>query len=310
LGINHLHLFLKRKRGAEMKINTKWLGGFIAAVYVTGLASSAFAQSGDSSGVIIQKTTQGDATYKIQAGGRGSGPTLAGAPPNIFGGGISGFSGWESVFVGPPVTGRPYSGQITSESIQTLADGNRITHKTTLMVYRDSLGRIRQEQTVNVLSAYPATGGPAQIVSIDDPVANVYFVLNVDRKTAQQVMTKSVTTYNSITAVPKIKIEDAPGGQPVVENLGAQTMEGVVVTGTRITRTIPAGQIGNEQPIQIVSEKWYSEELQVTVMTKHSDPRTGTLTTILTGITRAEPPAFLFVIPPDYNVQHLTGPAR
>ena len=65
------------------------------------------------------------------------------------------------------------------------------------------------------------------------------------------------------------------GGTVNKEDLGTQVIEGVVATGTRTTTTIAAGSIGNEQPILIVSEQWFSADLKVLVMTKHSDPRSG-----------------------------------
>lgn len=67
--------------------------------------------------------------------------------------------------------------------------------------------------------------------------------------------------------------------------------------------TIPAGQIGNERPIEIVSQRWYSPELQTVVMTRNADPRTGETVYKLTGISRAEPPHSLFEVPPDYTVK-------
>ena len=87
------------------------------------------------------------------------------------------------------------------------------------------------------------------------------------------------------------------------EKLAAQMVEGVMAEGTRTTVTIPAGEIGNEQPIQIVSERWYSPELQTVVMTRHSDPRFGENTYKLTNITRTEPAATLFQVPGDYTVR-------
>jgi hypothetical protein len=94
-----------------------------------------------------------------------------------------------------------------------------------------------------------------------------------------------------------------PIGKTTREELGQQTIEGVPAVGTRSTTEIAAGAIGNEQPIKIVSEQWYSPELQVLVLTKHSDPRTGETTYRLTGIVRAEPARSLFDIPPDYTLQ-------
>jgi hypothetical protein len=91
------------------------------------------------------------------------------------------------------------------------------------------------------------------------------------------------------------------------ESLGKQTIEGVEAEGTRETFTIPAGEIGNEQPIQIVSERWYSPALQTVVLTKHSDPRFGETTFRLTNINRSEPARSLFEVPADYTIKE--GPA-
>ncbi|HZI19694.1 MAG TPA: energy transducer TonB [Pyrinomonadaceae bacterium] len=99
---------------------------------------------------------------------------------------------------------------------------------------------------------------------------------------------------------------DAPNVE--TESLGKQVIEGVEAEGTRTVRTIPAGQIGNEQPIQIVHERWYSPELQVVVMTRSSDPRSGETTYRLTNISRAEPAATLFQVPSDYTVKDAPVP--
>jgi hypothetical protein len=87
------------------------------------------------------------------------------------------------------------------------------------------------------------------------------------------------------------------------EQLGKQNIEGVDADGTRTTITIPAGEIGNERAIEIISEKWYSPELQMVVMTRHSDPRTGETTYRLTNINRTEPPKSLFEVPADYTIK-------
>lgn len=94
------------------------------------------------------------------------------------------------------------------------------------------------------------------------------------------------------------------------ESLGMQTIEGVEAEGTRYTTTIPAGEIGNEQPIEMVFESWYSPELQTVVMSKHSDPRSGENTYRLTNINRSEPPHSLFEVPADYTIQEAGPPAE
>jgi len=93
------------------------------------------------------------------------------------------------------------------------------------------------------------------------------------------------------------------------ESLGKQAIEGVEAEGTRKTIEIPAGEIGNERPIEIVFERWYSPELQVVVMTKHSDPRFGETTYRLTNINRSEPARELFEVPADYTVKEPPSPS-
>jgi hypothetical protein len=87
------------------------------------------------------------------------------------------------------------------------------------------------------------------------------------------------------------------------EDLGEQVIEGVRARGTRTTTTIAAGAIGNEQPITVVSEQWFSPELEVLVMTRHSDPRVGETTYRLSNIVRAEPDRGLFQAPGDYTIK-------
>jgi hypothetical protein len=93
-----------------------------------------------------------------------------------------------------------------------------------------------------------------------------------------------------------------PNENALKEDLGKQTIEGVEAQGTRVTITIPAGEIGNERAIEIVNERWYSPELQMDVMTRHNDPRSGETTYRLTNINRSEPAKSLFEVPADYTV--------
>jgi hypothetical protein len=103
------------------------------------------------------------------------------------------------------------------------------------------------------------------------------------------------------------KTKPGTGTNEVKEQLGKQIIEGVEAEGTRTTVTIPAGDIGNERPIEIVSERWYSPELQLVVMTRHSDPRFGETIYKLTNINRTEPAKLLFEVPSDYTIKE--GPS-
>jgi hypothetical protein len=96
---------------------------------------------------------------------------------------------------------------------------------------------------------------------------------------------------------------DDASGRRKTESLGKRVIEGVEVEGTRVAITIPAGEIGNTRPIEIIDETWYSPELQTVVMSKHRDPRSGETTYRLTNINRSEPDRSLFEVPADYTVR-------
>jgi len=95
---------------------------------------------------------------------------------------------------------------------------------------------------------------------------------------------------------------DAEEAAPNSENLGDETIDGIHVTGTRVTTTIPAGKMGNEKPITVTSERWYSPELKATVVTKQDDPWAEELKPELKNVTTAEPDAARFSVPADYKI--------
>jgi hypothetical protein len=99
-------------------------------------------------------------------------------------------------------------------------------------------------------------------------------------------------------------------GDDKVESLGAETMEGVAVRGTRTTTTIPAGRIGNELPLVVVTETWYSADLDTAILTRRSDPRSGETVSRMSNLVRAEPPASLFQLPADFKVVDAPRPGR
>ena len=94
------------------------------------------------------------------------------------------------------------------------------------------------------------------------------------------------------------------------ETLAAQSMNGILASGSRVTRTIPAGTIGNSQAIETVRETWMADDLKVPLMTKVADPRRGTTVTELTNINRSQPDPSLFQIPSDYTVKKAPGGGR
>ena len=144
-------------------------------------------------------------------------------------------------------------------------------------------------------------------MTISDPVAQVVRRLNPQTRTASEMAMRQPPAGGSNARMAGRQRFGANSANVVKEDLGTQTVNGVQATGTRITRTIPAGAMGNAQPIQVVRETWVSTDLQVPVMVKTSDPRFGATTTQLINITRAEPDASLFQTPADYTVSQGHG---
>jgi hypothetical protein len=247
------------------------------------------------------------------------------------------------------ITDRPYSAEAVSETVQVLADGNRIARRSVTRIYRDSAGRSRRESL--------SDDGTVRSISISDPVTRVSYTLDPKAKTAYKAGATAVVaptirdsfvvtlprqappagtasgggtaggrgggsgagagagtgTGTAVGGYASVTRSGGGGGRGgavtgagdrgVRETLDLQNIEGVMATGTRTTTTIPAGAVGNTQEIKVVSEQWFSDELQVLVLTKHSDPRSGETIYRLTNILRAEPDPSLFTLPADYTVQ-------
>ena len=225
------------------------------------------------------------------------------------------------------VKGAPYSAQALSETTQTLADGTRISRKTSTTLARDSEGRTRREETLSSVGPWSTDGQAHTMVFINDPVAQSQYVLDAADHRASKMAPRSVqmrgsTSENGVSAQAAKEYAERVGshtdkqraerrakdqGNIKKESLGNQTIAGVAATGTRVTKTIPAGEIGNDRAINIVSETWYSDDLQMVVMSKHSDPRSGETTYSLGNVQRAEPAASLFAVPADYKVRENTN---
>ena len=246
------------------------------------------------------------------------------------------------------VKGMPYSAEIVTESIQTLADGNRIVQRSTGRVYRDVEGRVRREDD-------RPSGSPN--ISITDPVADTSFTLDPANRTAREMpglrLFYALRQLNFAVEKPPLKPDaatstaggrgraaggggggtqgsagagvvargSAGGGargaagrrsrdEQVEEQLPNRIIEGVLCSGIRRTTMIAKDAIGNEQPIKIVSEEWTSIDLQVLVLTDLNDPRTGRSTYRLSKVTRVDPDPALFKVPADYTLQRAVGRGR
>jgi hypothetical protein len=272
-----------------MKIERKWFG--LVAIVAGSLAMAGGARA--------QQVPPGppppDSNVIYEALGPGPGPL---GPDDAIA-----FVGFEGDLGGKTVTGAPFSASFTTQTTRVLADGNQIRRSTTGTLARDGQGRTRRDLTLPAIGPWAASGKtPPHVILINDTVAGAQFVLQPDSKIARKMQWPPRGRFRQGAS---------PAGMPgwqgrtdvTTTSLGTQTINGVQADGTRYTRTIPAGQIGNEKPIVITTERWYSADLQTTVMTKRSDPRTAETVFQLTNIQRQEPDASLFQVPSDYTVK-------
>jgi hypothetical protein len=216
--------------------------------------------------------------------------------------------GFEGMHGGKLVKGAPFSATSTSTTKQTLQDGTIINRTTQGAIYRDSEGRSRREVTFTGVGALQATGGTHKMVAIFDPVAGAHYMLNPDKKVAYKMsLPANAGTADKVQKFQQKmqarQQQEEASGALKVESLGTQVVNGVNAEGTRTTHTIAAGAIGNDKAIQVVSERWYSPDLQTVVLSSRMDPRFGTTTLSVTNIQKAEPAATLFAVPADYTVQ-------
>jgi len=254
----------------------------------------------------------------MQAQDAGSAPPPPRPPGHGFGHGPGHdeirFLGFEAGLGDKTVTGAPLSASFSTETTETLADGNQIKHNSTGTIARDSQGRTRRDMTLPAFGpmAVAGQGAPPHVTFVNDPVAGTRYILEADTKTARQM--PQPPERSEFTKGAHNGGHGAADEETVTTSLGTQTIGGVTAEGTRYTRTIPAGQIGNVKPIVIVTERWYSADLQMVVMTKRSDPRSGDTVFQMTSIARTEPVATLFQVPAGYTVAqlqpHVRGAAR
>jgi hypothetical protein len=278
--------------------------------------------------VIVGMTVSAVAAHAQQSasgGGRGVIAVAAGA----------GFKITESAPIEvTPVKNAPFTAQAVTEFAQTLEDGNRIERRYLSSVARDSRGRTRREEEIALIGPFftAANAGAPRLVTIIDADAGVTYTLDEDQRVAFRSLRagdKTILELTKLTEALKTRVvgkitdgggrgaaaeikkaeaalqkpSDAAAEQTTAQDLGSRTIEGVRAQGTRTTTTIPTGAIGNVRPIEIVSERWYSAELQMPVLITRRDPRNGETTYRLTNILRGEQQDGLFTVPAGYEVR-------
>jgi hypothetical protein len=195
------------------------------------------------------------------------------------------------------ITGAPFSADVVKQSTQLLPEGSRALIETHGKMFRDAEGRTRVETELA-----SGTGSTRHFITIIDPVQQISIVLNVEAKTATVFhlpQAPAASERQLKLAATQVARRSAAGGP---EDLGAMTMEGFSVTGTRSTHPAEAGTARDKAQIAI-TDSWVSPELKVELMAVTQMPQAVTETTRLTNIVPGAPDPTLFQAPADYTVQ-------
>jgi hypothetical protein len=269
---------------------------------------------------------QGTVVTFVQAGqGKGEGT----------GGGVGASVGVIGGFIGPGIRGtpgNPFSADVIEETDRFLADGNHIHRESHGRIFRDSKGRTRSE---NEIGGFVPGAKPFVHIMISDPVEGRFILLDPEQKTAtvNQFGKRGSAAFGVGLPVPPANNaakSNAPttgarspeellqdlramrglsGAQAPVkmqsshEDLGATEIEGYTVTGTRYTNTIPAGAMGNDQPMTTTNERWFSQDLKMELLNKTESPESGKQVHKLVNIRLGDPDPLLFQVPADYTVK-------
>jgi hypothetical protein len=301
--------------------------------------------------------------------------------------------GTSSMINSRTIKNAPYSAEVISERVQTLADGNQIVKRTSQISFRDSVGRTRIEsrdadgapRSINIFDAADGTryvlkpATKSAIKSVTDPnfmkrieelreraksaaknakatilrggTPGEQVIIHRVESTADgakggasedinvQVFRSNGTEPLEVTSDSSHMITDgkrasisigqangsadaimtsslgAPfqdrawSSKATTKELGFKDIEGVRAEGKLRSYTIPAGEIGNKNAITVSTETWTSPELQITVYSKHSDPRTGEVIYRLANVNRSEQPRALFSVPDDYTTKSTSMPS-
>jgi hypothetical protein len=201
----------------------------------------------------------------------------------------------DGVFV-TPVPGVPFSATVLIKTEQTMPDGTVVAKRTVNLIGRDSLGRIHNERRGLVPESFQGMPHLIEVHIFD-------------------LQTRLNTFYDPMTHIARQRVLPEPPRDVTllstgvtVEDLGSTSLEGIEAKGIRRTFTIPAQVSGTGAAVTVVDEYWYSEDLHLNLLVRHTDPRSGVQTVAITGIQREEPAQTFFEVPQGYKIVDMTPP--
>ena len=215
----------------------------------------------------------------------------------------------DGIFV-TPVPNAPFAATVEIVSHQKLPDGTEHVVTTRNHIARSSSGRIRNERRQLVSASFK---GEPRLLSVHlyDPASRKSTFFDPDTRLARETILPAPPVIPAGQRPPGAAAA-VPGAVPGVTetDLGAQSLDGVLLQGKRKTQVIPAESSGTGQAVEVTDDYWYSPDLSVYLIIKHNDPRSGEQIVAVTQIERGEPPATDMTVPPEYKIVDETPPPR
>jgi hypothetical protein len=202
----------------------------------------------------------------------------------------------DGIFI-PGVSGAPFSAKVVVEITSHLQDGATVARKYYTQVARDSQGRMYREDR-GILAADSDREPPLLRTYVSDPLTRLRTMCSPAQRTCW------ITNYH-----PILRFTEAPAGPAkdgrsflVRDRLGSSTIDDLEVQGTRETLTFNANTFGNDRPVSVTKEFWYSPRLQINLTVTRNDPRTGNQKLQVTELSLSDPDPRRFAIAEGYKM--------
>jgi hypothetical protein len=222
-----------------------------------------------------------------------------------------------------PVYEAPFSAVAVTRADLRLPDGIRLAQRTTARYFRDTNGRVRIEHRMDglpeprtvrerrvrlMLVANPCSGG----ITTVDPTTRTVGLLPRDVM-ARTAGSDFVMPVGGVRFLHVARPRDIAGGRALTppgtlvdeEALGSRTIGGVETFGHRVTMTTLAQQVGNDRPITVTDEWWYSPDLRLVMAADYKSTDLGTISYRVTQLRGGDQPEHLFTLPEDYELDSM-----
>jgi len=204
----------------------------------------------------------------------------------------------------PPKAGAPFTLTLETEWEKLLYDGGTITFVNKRRIARDATGRIYQERWALVPKNDERVKSMMTVIQIADPNKHtLYNCWYVDKPNTCVLLEYGGSTEKVYKpASPPTGEWPGGGGSSVHEDLGKQFIQGVETEGTHDRMTYNPGSFGNDRPVNVENEFWWSPALGLNLLSIKKDPRIGKQTFTVTSLTLGEPDPSLFALPAGFTV--------